>query len=207
MTVTTAPSRPLNEVVGANCRRIRKEIGFSQDQLAAYARINGLKWNAAKVANFEAGRWKPTFETVLAVGLALNQALVYARIAAPATVRGAKVSRGRPPVTLAELFDGGSGFVALNDDVALPAADLTGIGRGEPFPDYGARLPERSLGLAEERVAKTFGISVARLADMSSQLWGATFSEERDRRAGANANRQKKGRVSRFLLAELENVL
>jgi hypothetical protein len=62
-------------------------------------------------------------------------------------------------------------------------------------------------GLAEQRLAKALGIGTPRLADLSSQLWGATFGEERDRRAGAGASRQKKGHISRGLRAELEKAL
>jgi hypothetical protein len=38
-------------------------------------------------------------------------------------------------------------------------------------------------------------------------LWQRTFSEERDRRAGADANQQKRGQESRTLRAELEKAL
>lgn len=62
-------------------------------------------------------------------------------------------------------------------------------------------------GLAEQRLAKTLGISAGRLADASAQLWGATFSDERDRRAGVGANQQKRGAISRELRAELEKAL
>ncbi len=209
MTRVNGPSRPLTEVVGGNCRRIRTEvIGITQDELARWARVYGLKWNAAKVANFEAGRWEPTLATVLAVGLALNRALVFRQIAAPAIIRGPKISRDQRPVTLADLLDGGDGLVALNDDVLVAADALAGVGRGQPFPlqHYGDRLLDRS-GLAEQRLAKTLGISGARLAGVSSQLWGSTFGEERDRRAGVGANQQKKGRISRELRAELEKAI
>ena len=65
---------------------------------------------------------------------------------------------------------------------------------------------ERS-GLTEHRLAKRLSISHARLAHVSFQLWQSTFSEERDRRAGTDANQQKRGRVSRELRAELEKAL
>jgi hypothetical protein len=61
--------------------------------------------------------------------------------------------------------------------------------------------------LTEDRLARRFGIERARLADISYLLWRSTFSEERDRRAGPDANQQKKGRISRELRAELEEAL
>jgi hypothetical protein len=42
---------------------------------------------------------------------------------------------------------------------------------------------------------------------VSFRLWHRTFSEERDRRAGPDANQQKRGRVSRELRTELENAI
>ena len=67
-------SRSVAEVIGANCKRIRTDIGVTQDFLAHFARIAGLRWNAAKVGDFEAGKSEPTFKTVLAVTLALDMA-------------------------------------------------------------------------------------------------------------------------------------
>ena len=46
-----------------------------------------------------------------------------------------------------------------------------------------------------------------RLAQLSYRLWGGTFTEERDRLAGADANAQKRGRVTRELRAELQNAI
>jgi hypothetical protein len=59
-------------------------------------------------------------------------------------------------------------------------------------------------GLAEQRLAQRLDISRGRLADVSFRLWRRTFSDERDRRAGPHANKQKRGQVSRTLPAELE---
>jgi transcriptional regulator with XRE-family HTH domain len=62
-------------------------------------------------------------------------------------------------------------------------------------------------GLTEHRLAKRLNISPARLAIVSVQLWQSTFTEERDRRAGPDANQQKRGRISRELRVELEEAL
>jgi hypothetical protein len=62
-------------------------------------------------------------------------------------------------------------------------------------------------GLAEQRLAKSLGVSSSHLTDVSFRLWRSTFSEERDRRAGAGANQQKKARVSRELRVEIEKAL
>jgi hypothetical protein len=78
------------------------------------------------------------------------------------------------------------------------AAQMAEVGRLD--------VAERS-GLTEHRLAQRLKISRAQLADVSFRLWRSTFSEERDRRAGPDANQQKRGQVSRALQAELEKVL
>lgn len=62
-------------------------------------------------------------------------------------------------------------------------------------------------GLAEQRLARQLEVKPAELAAASFRLWKRTFTEERDRRAGTEANQQKKGRISREMRAELEGEL
>lgn len=197
---------PLTEVVGANCRRVRNEMDMTQNALAQYAQAVGLRWNAAKLANFEAGRWEFTLTTVLLVGMALQKAMAFAVLAAPAMI-DREILRNRV-ITLADMFAGADGLIALNDSVAIEAGDLMGIANGAPFPDPryvngGARRSD----LAEDRLAKALGVTSARLEELSLRLWDVTFSEERDRRAGDDANQQKRGRISRELRAEIEKAL
>lgn len=83
---------------------------------------------------------------------------------------------------------------------------------GAPFPITFGRDAEDSMlrrsGLAEDRAATALGVSREQLSELSFLLWhGRTFSEERDRRAGADANPQKRGRVARELRAELAEAL
>jgi transcriptional regulator with XRE-family HTH domain len=220
MTLLHGSSQPTAEVLGYNCRRVRTAIGVTQDELARHARDVGLKWNAAKVANFEAGRWAPTFATVLAVTLALQKAWKD------------REKSGEPPtikVTLSELVHVRGGWIALNDTLDVVGAELADVcsgdvpeigprqirKRGAPAPqpyDWDRRMRDISAvlersGLTEDRLARRLGIGRARLADESSRLWRRTFSEERDRRAGPGANQQKKGRISRELRAELEKAI
>lgn len=212
---------PLALVVGRNCKRLRKQIGITQDELARYARDNGLRWRASVVGDFEAGRSAPTFATVLAVSLALEKAAQDAR------VRGAKSS---VTITLDELVSF-EGSIQINEDLALPSHLVAAVCRGKSWPVYvdgtdwsadslrfqqdlmgeSALTPSERVmvrsGLTEDRIARQLGIDRRRLADISYLLWQKTFSEERDLRAGSDANPQKKGRVSREMSAELEREL
>lgn len=229
ITLVNMTSRPLAEVVGANCRRIRTAIGLTQDELARYARDLGLRWNAAKVGHFEAGRSAPTFATVLAVSLALHSA-----------ARNEATRKGNLGVSvpLSELLAAeDEARVRLNDDLTLPAGLVAAVCGGQswsarpwglwmPTPGLeteaslefyrdmwgeGANSPPERVwlrsGLTEDRLARRLGIERDRLADLSYLLWQRTFSEERDRRAGADANQQKKGRISREMRTELKKEL
>lgn len=198
MTRVNGQSRSLTEVLAANCKRIRGELKLSQDQLAAWASGSGLRWNAGKVANFEAGRWTPTLADVLALGVALERALTFRQVAVPET----PTDPGRT-ITLADLLDAGDGPVTLKPGLVLTGSELTGIGRGEAFPRPPRTLASPPPRVAEQRLARALGIEEERLAELSQQLWGTTFTAERDRRAGAG-NQQKKGQISRELRAELE---
>jgi hypothetical protein len=62
----------------------------------------------------------------------------------------------------------------------------------------------RSAGATEERIRRSLGISSMLLSIATASLWKRTFSQERDRRAGAGANAQKRGQVTRQMRAELK---
>jgi hypothetical protein len=187
----------------------------TQEELARHARAAGLRWTASVVGDFEDGRSAPTFATVLAVTRALQSAL-----------QDVAKQRNEPPhpgVTLADLV-AGEGFVALNDNLDVRAARLADVCRGQIFKlgkgNWRMKFRPASAGevtalvetlqrsgLTEQRLAQRLGVAPELLARMSSRLWGRTFSEERDRRAGRGANRQKRGQVSRTLQRELEKAL
>jgi len=240
---------PLAVVLGRNCKRLRNEIGITQDELARYARDFGLRWKASMVGDFEAGRSAPTFATVLTVTLALQRAL--ADIEEQRRIVG---------VGLADLVTT-KGLVDLTDALEVWGSELVELCQGrvvtigpdpqrwsaEPHPSPSiqmartlhqltgpeamrlmmikgkAAVRERELelgvtfdeltemlmrsGLAEQRLARQLDIKPAALAAASFRLWQKTFSEERDRRAGTDANQQKKGRISRELRGELEQEL
>ena len=63
------------------------------------------------------------------------------------------------------------------------------------------------LGLTEERVAAGLGVTPERVRTESLRLWNTTFSAQRDRLAGPDANRQRKGRITRQLKAQLQKAI
>jgi hypothetical protein len=57
---------------------------------------------------------------------------------------------------------------------------------------------------ADERMCRTIGVTRERGAAAMYELWGRTFSDERDAQAESDANAQRKGQISRQLKAQLE---
>jgi hypothetical protein len=207
---------PLAVVVGRNCERLRNLIGLTQDELARYARDLGLRWKSSAVADFEAGRSAPRFATVMTVAIGLQWALEDSKARDPGKSGGYPAA-----ISLADLmvFDG---FVMLTDTFKVPGTFLVDACRGyvptlespthdvvktqRVVVDAVADLLQQS-GLAEQRQAKRMDIEPALLAALSLKLWQRTFSEERDRRAGPDANQQKRGQVTRAMQVELDEML
>jgi hypothetical protein len=172
---------------------------------------------------------------VLALTTALNSVITRTRVTAQTTQHGNEIAvQLDDPVRLADLvsFDGDvtitedfeptgerladfcSGGTWAPCNLTLgPTGDSamdrlwsqsaeSGIDRIESVFDW-----PKVLGLTEERVAAGLGISTERLCAESLLLWNTTFSAERDRIAGPDANPQRKGQVTRRLKAELEKAI
>lgn len=212
VTVRVVDPVPLAAVLGENCKRIRTAAGVTQDELARYARRFGLRWTASKVRDFEVGRTAPTFATVLALAAALDSAVGKPTGRMPADLM--KPER-EPRVRLADLvtFDQ---FITVTDEFDPLGQVVADYCAGEPW-DQRRRFANRekfdlarmrqASGLTEDRLAARLGISRDQLATLSLRLWRKPFSQERDRLAGSDANKQKRGQVSRSLRAELEKAI
>ena len=181
------------------------------------------------MGDFESGRTSPSFGTVLAAAAALSAAT-------KTEVRLADLVESPDFVTITDKLDPAGGVLAniLRGDrtwgslrrrevlyYASKRVDL------QPFVEWTKKLAEESnrypeyddiatadllplierQGLDEHRLAKRLDITDMLLAIASWRLWRRSFSEERDRRAGNEANAQKRGRVSRALQAELRKEL
>lgn len=218
-------TQKLAAVLGANCKRIRTAAGVSQDELARHARDYGLKWTASAVGNFESGRTAPAFATVLVVCLALEMATSAGgrkrqRVLLSDLIRSDEfvslTDTFSPRATRVADFCAGEPWDLPSADVAETAgydrvADMRALAPGL-FGTYGMRVVDveqlqRRTGQDEYRLARRLGIDSDRLLAESFRLWQRTFSEQRDKLAGPDANAQKRGQVSRQLRAELERAL
>lgn len=65
----------------------------------------------------------------------------------------------------------------------------------------------RAWSLSDERAARKLGLSQGRFTAWSIRLWGRLMSAEAELRSPAGATPQKKGRITRELLAELQEAM
>lgn len=217
----------IREVVGENVRRIREEAGARQDDVAAAARGEGLRWTRSKIAALERG------EKALDLAEAVLLAEAMGKVA------------GRP-VAVADLL-AGDGAVRLSSALVLHRESLRRFLGGVPVrvlvrdipggPDRMrvamAKMPamleraarmigsgpsvdlvihaEDHAGDAEGRVGRTLGVSKMDVAYLAVGLWGRTLAEERDHRVSDDvpltSRSAKRGRVTRQLVEELRTRL
>jgi transcriptional regulator with XRE-family HTH domain len=202
--VMTTSVAQVAQVIGGNARRMRLDAGVTLEQFAQAARLYGLPWTTGRVGDLEAGRVAPSVPTLYAVALALQHVT-------------------EQSVTLADLF-AGSGDVQLNDKLTVDVLALADAMTGQPVIEGGVQqtLPNLLRTLASQlhedllieecresdtRLLRSIGVTPERGTAAMAELWGHTFSAERDRRAGPDANAQRKGQVSRQLKTELETLL
>jgi hypothetical protein len=199
------------ELLGRRAQQLRGDRKV--ELVARAARLAGLNWGTGRIADLEAGRVSPTLPTLIALCWAFTDLL-------------------KRPVSLADLFPD-DGNVTLMPGVVVPARLLRKALEGhlaDPpaavslarsgFPIAGLDVPpsdvragkrlktvERSMLEADYRMAHSIGISPEMAAVEMAALWGRSFTAERDRRAGPDANPQKRGRISRDLKAELREAI
>lgn len=222
------PTRDLSVVIGANAKRLRKAAGLTLDQVAITTRQRGLKWNGSRVADFEAGRVSPNLATLTAFAFALADAGC-TEITLADLVDSDTAVRVNDAITLhaRDLHDAMRGdslnsMVAarsligpirlkFGDRILIDLAHDAEEGEAAQLSRYLERTDAETVnsilltsGSAEHRVHRALRISPTLLAAVSAALWGRSFSDERDTRAGTDANAQKRGQITRRLQHELK---
>jgi hypothetical protein len=208
-------TKSLAEVAGAQARTLRLAADKSLEDVATAARSYGLRWSTGSVGDFEGARATVSLKTLLVVAAVLRDIT------------------GRP-ITLADLF-AGNGSVEITDNLAVELSELRDMLAGQPvrmLPQQSVRItvkiPPRivwpeglreghdpelhkrvldALSESDVRMCKNIGVIPFVGAAAMAKLWGQTFTAERDRRAGLDANAQRRGRISRQLKAELKELI
>ncbi|WP_039796362.1 hypothetical protein [Nocardia araoensis] len=206
----------LAAVVGANARRIRLASETTLEEVSREARHVGLRWTTGKVGDLEAGRIKPTLPTLLSLSIALSSAtdqdvalsdlvahdgnirindeLIMTGRAVAAALRGEPVERPGVDAT-------GVVSDALRELSELPAWLRQGVRMGT------VRQIHHDSTETDAKVSRELGVSDLFMVFLSAKLWGETFTQKRNELAGADANAQKRGRVTRELKAELSKFI
>lgn len=222
------PIRDLPVVIGANAKRLRKESGLTLDTVAIAARRRGLKWSSSRVADFEAGRVSPNLATLTAYAFALVDAgcreMTLSDLVESSTDIRVNDAMTMPGPDLHNVMNGdplmsnlgpraliGPPRLKVGNQILIDLADDAAEGEAEQVSRYLERTNAETVnsivltsGSTEERLHRALRISPALLAAVSGALWERSFSDERDARAGANANAQKRGQITRRLQAELK---
>jgi hypothetical protein len=213
--------RGVAAVIGSNAKRLRTNQRLTLNQVSIALRSRGLTWSESRVADFEAGRVVAAgnIETLAAYCLALADAGCAGatvpnmlRTVAPIQLNDSLLLYDQDLINLLSGIDTQQlAATQSRDDLTTPTtlrADEWKLSEQFTFePATLLMTVWRSSGATEERVRRALGISSMLLAHVSAALWGSTFSEERDRRAGEGANAQKRGQMTRQLRAELTTAI
>ncbi|MEV8194255.1 hypothetical protein AB0P13_19325 [Rhodococcus pyridinivorans] len=225
--MTTPDDEPptIAQVVGRNARRLRGS--FTANTLATEAQFLGLNWGTGRVADLEAGRVSPTIPTLYALAETIsNMTEAEVSIAdllqhdgpvrinsalgvVPIEYVTASLAGERIDAVPIAAFTGGPlgnvrGAMRRQDAIDQEAAELPPHLRVDTA-EKAERLRQgtAAYGETEQRIARDLGLDRVRMVAECLHLWGRTFSEERDHRAGPNANPQARGRISRELKGQL----
>lgn len=215
-------TRSMSEVAGERARALRLDAQRSLEDVATAARSLGLPWSTGRVGDFEAGRAAPSLPTLLVVAAALGD-VIGRPISLADLFDGAgdvaiNDSLRIPLPNLRALLSGR--YAPFSPRLPIPA---TGVPTIEDaiymLPEWGKDVDlnvraqvSYAFREADERFCKNIGRDQPQMTAEDrayygsvamAKLWGRTFVAERDRRAGPDANAQRRGQVSRQLKSEL----
>lgn len=224
----------LRQAIGERVRAIREAGGLTQDEVGREARRLGLGWSRSAVAALERGDKSVSAEELVLLPLMLvtrdhetpggSKAPTltdllptgpeWVRLSARSRLRAdalQKIARGQAvTVNLTEMdmpaYPGpavaqhaasvGAGFKRLLREYAL-------VWPGSTFGDL-ERAEADAKRDAEQGAARKAGVPARIVSAAAHATFGHGLTEERDLRAGDGATAQKRGRVTRQLLGEIE---
>lgn len=196
------PSPPgLNQLVAQNLERIRKERGWSQDEVASRGWRVGLPWSRSTITALEGARRTLTVSELVLLALTLD-------------------------TSVAELL-AGRGNALLGDDTELSLSDVRALLSGnKEGADIRRRIHKARQakykrpmlavnGEAEQKAARNLGVTSQAIADAAYDLWSQSLTEERDARLeeeGSHLHSQRslqalRGHITRRLVREIESLI
>ena len=168
----------ISEVVGKNAKRIRSNN--SMESVATAARSLGLTWSAGSVSAIERGNHSCTIESLISLASVLSFVT-------------------KQPVSCQDLLKS-EHPISLSPKLSAESKEVWDWLTHEPPQIDSYELPTPG----EQRIAEKAGITCQELRKKSIAAWGMPIEEKRDQMAGDEATAQKRGRITRKLINELE---
>jgi hypothetical protein len=200
------------------------DSGATLSDVATAANRMGARWSTMTVSRIERGVSEMTLPTIVILAEALRRATDQ-RVTIPDLLAGDEL------LAITDPGDGGTAASAMraNDLLVFLAGGARADGlmtlRMNPgqniaqnpeimqdmppgwdeqrLSEYFAESRVLAVTDQDQRFAKSVGINVVALHFWALALWGRPFAEERDHRAGTDANAQKRGRVTRDMKQEI----
>lgn len=207
---------PIRAVVGRNVHEARERQAMTAEELARRARVAGLNWSTSRVFDLENGRKPVSLAELLVLGSVLTdkgQAVTLADLLAGADSVEVTDAFHITGEHLRQALTGGRVVIYPRgmdrEDMrrarAAPAERL-----GEAMDYLGLddwelveRAADAPTGAAEDKAARTLGVSPLVVLLASVALWGRSLTEQRDALVEPGGTPQARGHVTRSLVAEL----
>lgn len=182
----TTPMK-MGAVVGETLRALREEDGQTQQDVANMLARWGLAWTRAQVAGIEAGRRE---------SFGLDELIILSNAFG---------------INLRDWFPG-YGTVWLRPGVYLARVEIRIMFSPNYLPELRANVERSPKSEAEQNAARALGVTIEEIKASALELWGASFTDEReirlrrvnDRLTGARKRISgKRSAISRGLMNEL----
>jgi len=211
-------------IIGRNAKALRIAAGATAEDVAREVRNLGLNWGTARVSALESGQVAPSLPTVFALVHALTT-ITGSTVTVPMLLNSdAYVEVGSVGIrssTFGEVFNGTPRTLRVKDFADASErikrahsqfdknrADIAALPERLQSIDLGKfATVEAAAGDAERKLASSLGVPKSHVLAAITYLWDGPFIDERDRRAGPDANAQRRGIVSRSMKSEIEGVL
>lgn len=210
----------LQSVITDNMRRIRRERGVLQEDVAMAARWVGVMWSSTTVAQIESGTRQLSLDEFLLLPLILrckvsdllavedeNQPikLGFNTILDPEAV--AELVSAKGPQLRDDQIPMLPGLEEKLDKKTKDAIEFSGL---EPTLLSYLKVREGARGEAERKAAQALKRPAVEITALAIRLWSRSLTEERDARAEAQTSEGKetravRGHITRGLLEDIGN--
>ncbi|MCH4209869.1 helix-turn-helix domain-containing protein [Bifidobacterium sp.] len=222
----------IQKAVGSYVKSVREQNNLTLDKIARESHRYGVRWNTSSIKSFEEGRASVTLANLLILAATLN-GLTNSKDGLADVFAGdgyIELTDGPDGITqsrnwMRQILQGASVTFLVSE---MPEAERKAahdavtdfIEHGtekiiKAFKDFpnDVNILDRlydsghSPSLAEQRAGKKLDIAPSAVAAWSLALFGRSLDEESERRAGIGASAQKRGRMTREIIAEIANAL